>query len=150
MLIDHIKNASLYFQLSPIIRRAFDYIQQTDLLNTACARYELDGENLFAIVQEYSTKPIEQGRWEAHRRYIDLQYVVRGTERIGYVNLNNLAPGEYNAEKDISFHTGNGDFLTLQPGSFMLLFPEDAHMPGIALDEPAIVKKVVLKIACGG
>ena len=143
MLIDHINNASHYDKLSPRIQRAFDYIRQTDLLNIDCGRYEIEGEKLFVIVQEYVTKPVQEGRWESHRRYIDLQYVIRGIERIGYANLSRLSLGEYDANKDISFHSGNGDFLTLPEGTFMLLLPEDAHMPGIALDGPAMVKKAV-------
>jgi YhcH/YjgK/YiaL family protein len=97
--------------------------------------------------QEYNSKLPEQGKWEAHRRYIDLQYITVGTERIGYAHLSRLAQGDYNLEKDFLALTGTGDFVTLSAGDFMLLFPEDAHMPGMAVDAPIPVKKVVVKIA---
>ena len=146
MLIDRITNAHLYGTLSPKFKCAFDYIQQTDLLTLAVGKYEIDGESLYVIVQEYLTKPIEQGRWEAHRRYIDLQYVIRGTERIGYAHLSRLLPDVYDVNKDFLPLSGQGDILTVQEGSFMLLLPEDGHMPGIAVDEPMLVKKAVFKI----
>ena len=110
-------------------------------------RYELDGINLYVMSQEYTTKLPEQGKWEAHRRYIDLQYIVSGTERIGYAHLSRLTQGDYNSEKDFHALSGVGDYITLSAGDFMLLFPEDAHMPGMAVGDPVPVKKVVVKIA---
>ena len=147
MIIDHITNARLYADLSPRIKRAFDYIQLTDLAALAVGRYELDGKNLYVMVQEYNTKLKEQGRWEAHRRYIDLQYIVQGTERMGYARLSRLEQGAYNPDKDFLALSGEGDSLTMQSGDFMLLWPEDGHMPGMALETPAPVKKAVIKIS---
>lgn len=146
MIIDRIANAHLYVHLGPRIERAFNYIQSTDLLRLDVGRYEIEGVSLYVVVQEYATKPGDQGRWEAHRRYIDLQYIIQGTELIGYAHLNRLAPGDYDAEKDFLPLSGEGVFLTLQAGDFMLLMPEDAHMPGIAVNGPEIVKKAVVKI----
>jgi YhcH/YjgK/YiaL family protein len=146
MIIDLITNAHLYADLGLKIKRAFNYIQQTDLLALDVGRYEMEGASMYVVVQEYVTKPKDQGRWETHRRYIDLQYIIRGTERIGYAHLSRLAPGVYDADKDFLAFSGEGDFLTLTEGCFMLLLPEDAHMPGIAVDAPGIVKKAVVKI----
>lgn len=147
MIIDRLANSHLYAGLPPRIERAFQYLRETDLQATAVGRYELDGKNLFALVQEYSTKPRAQGRWEAHRRYIDVQYVVQGTEQIGYAHLSRLSAGEYDAVKDFLPLSGEGDYLTLSSGDFMLLYPKDGHMPGLALAEPSAVKKVVVKVA---
>jgi YhcH/YjgK/YiaL family protein len=146
MIIDLITNAHLYADLGLKIKLAFNYIQQTDLLALDVGRYEMEGASMYVMVQEYVTKPKDQGRWETHRRYIDLQYIIRGTERIGYAHLSRLAPGVYDADKDFLALSGEGDFLTLTEGCFMLLLPEDAHMPGIAVDAPGIVKKAVVKI----
>jgi YhcH/YjgK/YiaL family protein len=147
MIIDKLSNSHLYESLSLRIRRALQYVRQTDLAATDVGRYEIDGSNLYAMVQQYSTKLREQGVWEAHRRYIDLQYVVQGTERIGYVHLSRLTKGEYDEAKDFWRLTGEGDFLTLSSGDFMILMPEDAHMPGMAVDAPSPVRKVIVKIA---
>jgi YhcH/YjgK/YiaL family protein len=147
MIIDRIDNSHLYYTVNAKFKRAFDYIQQLDMDSIPAGRYEIDGENMYALVQEYNTKLKEQGVWEAHRRYIDLQYVVRGAEGIGYANINQLGQGEYDITRDFLPLHGNGDLVTLHSGSFVLLLPEDAHMPGMAIGSPAPVKKIVIKIA---
>lgn len=147
MIIDRLSNAHLYLSLSPNVRRAFEYLQKTDLAYLPVGIFEMDGKDLYVNSQEYNTKLPAQGKWEAHRRYIDLQYVISGTERIGYAHLSRLALGYYNAEKDVLSLMGSGDYVTLTAGDFMLLFPEDAHMPGMAIDGPVSVKKAVVKIA---
>jgi YhcH/YjgK/YiaL family protein len=140
----------MYLTLGAHIRRAFEYLQQADLASLPTGRIELDGANLYVTSQEYTTKLPEQGKWEAHRRYIDLQFVISGSERIGYAQLSHMAQGEYNSEKDFLALTGSGDYVTLAAGDFMLLFPEEAHMPGMAVDQPVPVKKAVVKIAMPG
>jgi YhcH/YjgK/YiaL family protein len=147
MIFDRIANAHLYEHLSPRIKRAFEYVQQTDLQALAVGRYELDGKNLYVIVQEYNSKLPEQGKWEAHQRYIDLQYIVSGTERMGFAPLRRLQMGAYDDSKDFQALSGQGEFLTLDTGDFMLLWPEDGHMPGMAVDASTPVKKAVVKIA---
>ena len=137
----------MYRGLSPRIALAFDYLRGTDFRRAATGTFEIDGRRVYAIVQEYATLDRTQGTWEAHRRHIDLQYVVSGTERIGYAHVNRLAPGRYDEAKDLLPLSGEGDFLTLGAGDFMLLFPEDAHMPRIAVNAAEIVRKVVVKIA---
>jgi len=147
MIADTLSNAHLYRSLSPRIALAFDYLRGTDLACAAIGTYALDGKRVFAMVQEYTTLPRRQGTWEAHRKFIDLQYVVAGAERIGYAHLSRLRPGVYDPAKDMVPLSGAGDFLTLGPGDFVLLFPEDAHLPRIAVRRPAPVRKVVVKIA---
>jgi YhcH/YjgK/YiaL family protein len=102
---------------------------------------------MYALVQEYDSKLKEEGKWEAHRRYIDLQYVVKGVEGIGYANIHHLKQEEYDTGKDFLPLQGEGDLVTVRNGSFVLLFPEDAHMPGMAIGTPVSVKKIVLKIS---
>lgn len=147
MICDNIANAHLYAGLGPRFNQAFEYLRKTDLAALPVGRYELDGKNLYVLVQEYASKLKEQGKWEAHRRYIDLQYIHQGCERMGYAQISHLKQGDYNPDKDFLALSGEGDFLTLQGGDFMLLWPNDGHMPGMALDTPSPVKKVVVKIA---
>jgi YhcH/YjgK/YiaL family protein len=99
------------------------------------------------MLQNYTSKPREQGFWEAHRRYLDLQVMIEGVELIGYANITHLSQATYDPVKDFLPLFGQGNFLTLQNGSFALLFPQDAHMPGIAHAIPAPVKKLVIKIS---
>lgn len=147
MIIDQIGSAHLYYAVHAKFKRAFDYINRIDINTISAGRYEIDGEVMYALVQEYDSKLKEEGKWEAHRRYIDLQYVVRGIEGMGYANIHHLKQGEYDGSKDFLPLEGAGDLLTLHSGDFVLLFPEDAHMPGMAIGVPAFVKKIVLKIS---
>ena len=147
MIIDRITNSHLYYAVNTKFKRAFDYIHQINVDTIPAGRYAIDGENMYALIQEYNTKLKEQGSWEAHRRYIDLQYVVQGAEGIGYANIHHLRQGEYDANKDFLPLHGDGNLVTLNSGSFILLLPEDAHMPGMAIGSPAPVKKVVIKIS---
>jgi biofilm protein TabA len=147
MIYDNITNSGQYAGLGPRFKQAFEYLQKTDLSALAVGRYELDGKNLYVLVQEYASKLKEQGKWEAHRRYIDLQYIHQGCEKMGYAQISRLKQGDYNPDKDFLALSGEGEFLTLQSGDFMLLWPNDGHMPGMAIDAPSPVKKVVVKIA---
>lgn len=133
--------------LAARLQAAFTYLQQTDLENAEPGKVEIDGDRVFALIQEYQSKPRAQGFWESHRKYLDVQYVVSGVEHMGYANLSQLTMGEYDAEKDVLIHEGSGSFVLLPAGMFALMMPEDAHMPGIAVGNPHPVKKVVVKVA---
>ena len=147
MVIDRIENADLYYSLHPRFKQAFDYISRIDIHAIPIGRHEVDGDSMYALVQGYNTKWKEEGKWEAHRRYIDLQYVVQGAEGMGYANIHHLQQGEYISEKDFLPLFGEGDQIPLRSGFFVLLFPEDAHMPSMALGESKPARKIVLKIA---
>ena len=147
MIIDRIENAHLYYAVHPRFKQAFEYFKQIDIDTIPSGKYEIDGETMYVLVQEYNTKLKEQGLWEAHRRYIDLQYVVKGAEGIGYANIHHLKQGEYDAGKDFLPLHGDGDLITVRSGNFVLLLPEDGHMPGMALGDSAPVKKIVIKIS---
>jgi len=146
MIVDHIKNASLYFGLHKRLAAGLRYLQSTKLEGLDPGRYELDGSNLFLLVSQYESKPVEAGTWEAHKRYFDIQYLIKGEERIGYSCLEHCQLGGYTEAKDFQeIVHAPGEFLTLRPGMFMILGPQDAHMPGLALTVPQAVKKAVVK-----
>jgi len=147
VIVDHISNAERYAALGPRFKQAFDFLRTTDLNALEKGRYPLAGDALFALVQAYHTKPQSEGFWEAHRRYIDLQFVLQGTERIGYAPLHRMQLESYDEQRDLSVLLGEGDFLTLTDGCFMLLWPEDVHMPGLQADQSGPVRKIVFKIA---
>jgi YhcH/YjgK/YiaL family protein len=148
MIADILKNRQLYAAISPRIKTSLEYLTKTDFSGMEPGRYELDGSNLFALVQEYESIPKELGKWECHKKYIDIQYIAEGTEQIGCNNIGQMKiTTEYNPEKDIAFLSGEGDFITYSRGSFGIFFPEDAHQPKIAVNNvPGKVKKVVIKI----
>ena len=148
MIADTLKNKYLYESISPRIKTALEYIAATDFSVMNTGKYELDGANLFVLVQEYDSVPRKQGVWECHQKYIDIQYIAEGIEQIGVNNIDKMqVTTEYNPEKDIAFLSGDGDYVTFSKGSYGIFFPEDAHQPRIAPDDvPAKVKKVVVKI----
>jgi YhcH/YjgK/YiaL family protein len=151
MIIDRLEKASLYQGVHKRLAMAFDYLQKTDLEKVEPGTREIDGRKVYVMVQQYETKPMEKGRWEAHRKYIDVQYVHRGAERFGYANVLDLKPGNYDEAKDfLSLEgEGRGDFFLVRQGTFVILFPQDGHMPGMAVSTPQPVKKFVVKVAIG-
>ena len=147
MIVDLLANSHLYRGLAPSIDRAFAYLRKADLAALEPGDYEIDGKNIFARALTYITRVPENGVWEAHRRYIDLQVMVLGDERVCYAPLSRLTPGAYDEAKDFLRLSGQGDVVTLSAGSFMLLWPTDGHMPCLAVNKPEPIKKVVIKIA---
>lgn len=149
MILDDLRHAGLYRSAHPLFAAAFEALEKGELARRAPGRYELQGDRLFAMVQQYNTKPHEQGRWEAHRKYIDIQFVVSGQEVMGYAPLAKLSvTTPYDAAKDIEFLNGQGSLLTVGAGQFAIFYPQDGHMPTLAADQPSAVSKIVLKVAC--
>ena len=111
-------------------------------------KISLDGDRLFALNQIYKTRPVDQAKFEGHRKYIDLQYVFEGIETIRYSSLSDCRPqSDYEEKNDVQFFTS--DFFTpiaMKAGSVCILYPEDIHAPGVLLDTRGIVKKSVVKV----
>lgn len=150
MILDTIDNAERYEVLHKSFKKAFDFIRESDLESMEIGRYEIDGDNIFALVQGYTSQAVEEKRFEAHRNYIDIQYMISGSEMMGYTTPGYLTvTSEYNPDKDIEFysHTGFTE-CELDAGSFAVFFPEDPHMPGCSISGKEVeeVKKLVLKI----
>jgi len=148
MVLDSLKNAHLYSNLSERIAIGLKYLQEKDFSNVEAGKYEIQGSNVYAAVSINNSKAASQCKAEAHKKYIDIQYVVSGSEKISYNNISDMIEAsEYNEMKDVQFYRGVLEELTVKPGYFAIFFPEDVHMPGIVVDEPLLVKKVVVKIA---
>ena len=146
MIFDKLERYNRYTGPAVAIAPAMAYLASQDFIHTPPGRVELQGDALFALVQEYTSKPVDQGIWEAHRRYIDVQYIVSGREQIFYAPIECLQPGIYVPEKDFLPLSGSGSSLEITAGFFVVFYPEDAHMPGLALTLPEPVKKVVVKV----
>lgn len=148
---DNIKNANLYYNLSKNLELGLKYLADTDFSVLDDGKYEISGKNVYAIVQSYDSKPLKEGKFEAHRKYIDIQFVIKGEEQMGVANVDDFINAtEYDEEKDIVFLTPKKDckqeFLKVAQNEFVIFEPSDAHMPSIALNEPSFVKKVVVKV----
>jgi len=147
MIFATLSHTARYERLGPRFARAFEFLHDTALAELAAGRHDIDGDKVFAIVSDYQTKTVEESRWEAHRRHVDVQCVASGSELIGVAPLESLALDPYDEDNDILFASGDGQFVALVPGQFVVLFPEDAHMPGVSVAQPAPVRKVVVKVS---
>ena len=144
-----LEHAERYYVLGEGVRLALEYIRGNDLLSLAPGRYPIDGERVFALIQEPTTLPRDRAPFENHRRHADLQATLRGVEHVGYCPVEKLTPkGAYNAETDVQLYDGEGDFLMRNDAgkSFALFYPEDGHQPYVALGDPGPIKKVVVRI----
>ncbi|WP_337865246.1 YhcH/YjgK/YiaL family protein [Ignavibacterium sp.] len=147
MIIDHIENRNLYLDLNSDIKRALDFLYLTDFSEVENGKYEIDRSNIFALVSEYKTKDLSQGKPESHKNYIDVQYVFSGKEFIGYAPLANQKIVEpYNESSDITFYDCEQSLCFIEKQMFAVFFPTDIHMPGIRVTNPEVVKKVVIKV----
>jgi len=146
MVIDKIENSNLYAGLSGNIAKAFAYINGTDLHSIASGKYEIDNDDVFAIVMEYDTKDISECKLEGHFKYIDVQYIISGAELIGITSLINQIPYIRKDEDDYAFYECETDLIKLDAGRFALFFPDDLHRPCIKVNQISRVKKVVVKV----
>jgi YhcH/YjgK/YiaL family protein len=138
-----------YFRHQERWDKAFTFLKDSDLMHLELKRYEIDGNNVYAPVSEYITKNEEEARYEAHIKYIDIQYVIRGKELIGIAPLSEkkeiLEP--YNETNDIMFLSVNQiKNYKATPDRFFIFFPDDAHRPGLKDGENSPVRKVVVKV----
>jgi YhcH/YjgK/YiaL family protein len=148
MILDMLQNHRLYCGLGARFEPAFTALAD-GIAHRADGTYELAGADVRAIVQRYQTRPIEKCVWEAHRKFIDVQYIDSGAEQIGWIPTDQVTVRDpYNAEKDVEFFNGDdGEFFTLSAGMFAIFFPTDAHRPCVQIDQSGSVLKVVVKIA---
>lgn len=134
------------------VQKALVYLREHDFLNMADGKYEIDGEKIYAKVQRYKTKTVEKCRPEAHKKYIDVQFIASGVEELGWCAFNpDLKETEgYDGRDDVCFFEEliPKSSIVLYAGDFAVLYPEDVHRPQTAVDGvPADVVKVVVKVA---
>lgn len=146
MILDSIKNAELYYSLSPRIKQAFEWLAQTDVKALSAGRHYIDGENLFVNVADVELKPREKAALEVHNRYIDIQIMVGATEEYGWNERCNChSPREeFNLERDVQFFNDVPQtFFSLTEQQFAIFFPEDAHAPMLG---KGAVRKLIFKL----
>ena len=146
MIKDTLSNAGKYCGISEGIKKALLYLSEIDEeINDG--KYLIDGENFYVNINAYTTK--DSADWEVHKKYIDVQFVISGEEKIGICDIalcKDKIP--YDKEKDIAFLSGGyGDYITMKSGDFMVIFPEEIHKPGMKINETCKVKKAVIKLA---
>ncbi len=150
MIIDKIENCALYYGVHPRFEKAFAFIKKAIAENLPVGKYELDGKNLFASVQEYNTKEEQAARYEGHRKYIDIQYIVSGAEAVEITDISKThSVTDYNDEKDVEFFQADGKTWkgVWTENEYGIFFPNDIHRPAMRVDDAsAPVKKILVKI----
>lgn len=149
MIYDTLNNIAFYKGLSPDIYEGLKFLQQVNP-DIAVGTYQLT-PNVKAIVSEYATKEENENGYEAHRQNIDIQYLLKGKEKITCLPLEDLSETKpYSEETDVAFFNAVPDHspstLALRPGYFAIFYPQDGHMPQLCGNKPEKVKKVVVKV----
>lgn len=130
--------------------KAFAFMNRKDLDTLAEGKYPIVGDTVFATVSDYVPKDTSEVKWEAHRNYADIQFLVKGEEKIGMApadSLEEIVP--YNAANDAANYSGPGKYHVAKPGTFFIFFPGQAHRPNLKTDaaDTAMVRKIVIKMS---
>lgn len=145
--VDKIEFARQYHLNKKYWDEAFAYLKNTDLNTLAKGKYPIDGDNVFASVTTDSTKNFEKTNWESHRKYIDIQYVITGEEKIGAYPVSKATVTKpYDEKKDAANYSADGKLYLAKPGTFFIFFPSDAHRPNITTGGNKVDKKIVIKV----
>ena len=148
MILDSLKNKAQYAALHPRFQQVFDFIDNNDVASLPCGRHEIDGDNIFVVVQELDLRELKEARLELHRKYIDIQLLLSGPNEVfGWSEKKDCLTPEtdFDVAKDIQLFTDTPQcFYSVGEGQFSILFPEDGHAPMLGQGR---VKKCIFKIA---
>lgn len=146
MFVGKLSQTEKYYDMHPAFEKAFKYLRETDLTKLAMGRNEIDGDKMFCLVSKGPGKKREDAKLEAHRKYIDIQYIISGTDEMGSKPTADCAEVEtaYDATKDLEFFKDKAVKWTKVPaGSFAIFYPEISHAPLVSDGE---IHKAVLKV----
>jgi YhcH/YjgK/YiaL family protein len=146
MIIDSIIGMEHYRRMNEGFEKAFKFLRSGDITKLETGRYDIDGDNVYAIISENSMKNIEDAKLEVHDSYIDIQIPVSASETFGWKarTLCNTGEGKYDDEKDIAFFDDEPEvYCVVNPLQVVIFFPGDAHAPLIGNGK---IKKIIIKI----
>ena len=146
MILDTLENAARYSGFKPGLSEGFGFLDHPGVAELEPGRYEISDDLVYAIVEKNDGRSVEDGKLEAHRNYIDIQYIISGDESMGWSPRADLVGSEgYDEKRDLEFFTDNvQSIVQVPPGSFTIFLPTDAHLPGIGKGP---IHKIVIKIA---
>lgn len=147
MILDRLSEAERYFSAHPAFATAFQYLRNTDFSQLPTGRNEIDGDRMYVVINRQPGRGHDGAKFESHRRYIDIQLTLGGTDDMAWRSLDSCSQmiGEFDAQKDIVFYSDAAEtWLTVPPGTFAVFFPQDVHAP---LGGTGDLVKAVMKIA---
>jgi biofilm protein TabA len=150
MIVSDMIHIERQISMTSHMKQALSFLRMREIRGLEDGIIEIDGDRIFANVQRYETIAIHAPKFEYHRKYVDIQFIVYGEEIIGWMPAEHVTVVEpYNVEKDICFGHGTAGRWTpvlLQAGQLAVLWPEDGHAPKISPGVPAPVMKIIIKV----
>ena len=138
-------------RLSRAIEKALHFLRATDFTTLPPGVVEIEGRTIFAQVLDLTTKEPHENRPEVHRRYLDIQFLAWGEEKIGIAidTGNNEISESLLEQRDIIFYhdSENESFIEMTPGSYAVFFPQDVHRTACIKNKEAAIRKIVVKVA---
>lgn len=147
MILDNIRYIDSYRNLGACFPVAIDFLKTQNLASLTPGRYAISGEDVYCVVQE-QTNEHEPEIWEMHQRYVDIQFIIAGNERIGVFPLHALAaaPSFPEGSDNAVVSDLSGTYYDLNPGDYLILFPHDVHKPNCPGSNSAYSKKIIVKV----
>lgn len=147
--IDQREFARQYQANKTLWDKALAFLRDKNLDSLPAGNYVIDGQDVFADITETPSSPLDQAKWHSHKRYCDIQYVIKGKERVGVAPIQGapiVAP--FNDKGDSQFYDQNmkGNYYETVPGTFFIFFPSDVHRPFIKVDGAGEVKRIRFKV----
>ena len=146
MILTRLEEAKLYANIHSRFAQALVFLRESNLEELTSGRHEIAGDDLYVLVVKASGVGHSNVRLEAHRKYIDIQYVLSGTDEMGWKSLTQckIRQSDYDPQQDAEFFTERpNNWIKVTPGELAIFFPEDAHAPGAGEGE---FHKIVVKI----
>jgi YhcH/YjgK/YiaL family protein len=152
MIVTDLEHLPQQINFSGAIQKSIAFLRDPGSAGLPTGRVDIGGKAVYALIQAYDTLPqTPEIKFEAHRQYIDIQYIISGEEVMGWAALEAVpAMTPYDAEKDVSYGMLPASAMTpvrMSAGLAAVFFPEDAHAPKLAVSAPVAVKKIVIKVA---
>ncbi len=147
MILDTLSNIDCYATLHPLFPHTIAFLRSTDLSALTAGIHQIIDKHLFVIVEEAQGRTREEAKLECHRRYIDIQLVLEGTDEMGWKPLADCKQpvSDYNEERDIRFFNDPADsWISTPANTFCIFFPDDAHAPLVSKGK---IRKLIFKIA---
>ena len=148
MVVDTLMHCEQYYVFGENFKKAFEFLKANDIRKMELGRHDIDGDNVFILVQEYESKSIDNCGFEAHTKYADVHYVAEGFEYLGYGALERAGEPitEYDPTADAIFFEKECQFVLLQKNDIAIVFPNDVHMPQKRALVPTPVRKACIKV----
>jgi YhcH/YjgK/YiaL family protein len=151
MIVTDVKHITCHGDVTLAFTKAIEFLRLRGIHDLPDGKVEIEGDNVFAIIQRYETQEADTPKFEYHRKYIDVQYLASGEEIIGWAPVERMTITDpYDAEKDVAFGTmatGKWTPVYLQAGQAAVFWPDDGHAPKLAAGAPSAVMKIVVKVA---